>query len=72
MKSSSYSPYRSTGGQAPHVDRLVTTLFRDLATNESLVSFHTIFPMRHNLRMQTLTKHSLRYEFDTMVQSWLP
>ena len=62
MKSSSYSPYRSTGGQSSHVDRLVTTLFRDLATNESLVSFLTIFPLQLNSNMQKVTKHSLRYK----------
>mmetsp|Transcript_19561 Transcript_19561/g.26431 ORF Transcript_19561/g.26431 Transcript_19561/m.26431 type:complete len:167 (-) Transcript_19561:1761-2261(-) len=47
MQSSSYSPFRSTGGQTAHVDRLVTNLFRDLATNENLIE----------LRRQDLSRH---------------
>jgi len=47
MHSNSYSPYRSSGGQSAHVDRLVTSLFRDLATNETLIE----------LRRQDLTRH---------------
>lgn len=36
---SSYSPYRSSHGQGGQADRLITNLFRDLSTIESLVSY---------------------------------
>ena len=39
MQSSYSSPFRgSASGSSAHVDRLVTGIFRDLSTNETLVS----------------------------------
>ena len=38
MHSSYSSPMRSNGGSNAQVDRIVTGIFRDLSTNETLVS----------------------------------
>ena len=52
---SSASPYHSMSGQSGHVDRMVTGIFRDLATNETLVSLQ----MNQTLSMTNLTRQCL-------------
>ena len=48
---------RGSGGSSYTVDRLVTTVFRDLATNENMVSIFFLMPYSSLVRSDSINVH---------------